>query len=140
MTIVVGFTQRPESRAALAWAVEQARLTGAHLHVVQSTSTSGSENPSSVRDWVAETDRAQAEGEELVAELGGRGVSAAFELERSPSRAAETLVEAAREQEAEMVVIGIRRRSPVGKLVLGSVSQDVLLGVDCPVVAVKGPE
>jgi nucleotide-binding universal stress UspA family protein len=36
-----------------------------------------------------------------------------------------------------MLVIGLRRRSSVGKLVLGSVAQDLLMGVACPVMAVK---
>lgn len=54
--------------------------------------------------------------------------------------AAEAFLEVARSEGVELIVLGIRRRSPVGKLVLGSVSQDVLLGADCAVLGVKADE
>jgi nucleotide-binding universal stress UspA family protein len=43
------------------------------------------------------------------------------------------------ETKPELVVIGMRRRSEVGKLVLGSTARRIMLGVDCPVLAVKAP-
>jgi nucleotide-binding universal stress UspA family protein len=47
------------------------------------------------------------------------------------------MVEIADEEGADLIVIGLRRRSPVGKLVLGSNAQDILLSANCPVLAVK---
>jgi nucleotide-binding universal stress UspA family protein len=47
------------------------------------------------------------------------------------------VLETAEEISADLIVIGIRRRSPVGKLVLGSNSQSILLEATIPVLAVK---
>ena len=53
---------------------------------------------------------------------------------------ADDLVNVANELEADIIVIGLRRRSPVGKLILGSNAQRVLLDAPCPVLAVKASE
>lgn len=53
---------------------------------------------------------------------------------------AEELIRAAREVEADQIVLGGRRRSPVGKAVFGSVVQDVILKADCPVTTINGPK
>ena len=50
---------------------------------------------------------------------------------------AETLIGTAEETEATLIVIGLRRRSPVGKLILGANAQRILLDSPCPVLAVK---
>jgi nucleotide-binding universal stress UspA family protein len=53
---------------------------------------------------------------------------------------AEDLIEVAEEVKADFIVIGLRRRTPVGKLILGSNAQRILLDASCPVLAVKaGP-
>ena len=53
---------------------------------------------------------------------------------------ADDLVNVANEVSADIIVIGLRRRSPVGKLILGSNAQRVLLDAPCPVLAVKAGE
>ncbi len=51
--------------------------------------------------------------------------------------AGEDLVQFARENEIDLIVIGVRRRSKVGKIVFGSTAQYVVLKAHCPVLSVK---
>jgi nucleotide-binding universal stress UspA family protein len=53
---------------------------------------------------------------------------------------ADDLIAVAEEVAADFIVIGLRRRSPVGKLILGSNAQRILLDAPCPVLAVKAEE
>ncbi|MGW3606483.1 universal stress protein [Micromonospora sp. NPDC005161] len=51
--------------------------------------------------------------------------------------AADELVDVAEETAADLIVIGLRRRSAMGKFLLGSSAQRILLDANCPVLAVK---
>jgi len=50
---------------------------------------------------------------------------------------AEDLISIADANKAELIVIGLRKRTAVGKLILGSNAQRILLDAHCPVLAVK---
>ena len=52
-------------------------------------------------------------------------------------QAGEDLVKLADENKIDEIVIGVRRRSKVGKLIFGSTAQYVILNAPCPVVTVK---
>ena len=52
---------------------------------------------------------------------------------------ADDLIAVADEVDADLIVIGLRRRTPVGKLIMGSNAQQILLDAACPVLAVKAP-
>ncbi|MPV38733.1 universal stress protein [Georgenia subflava] len=128
MTIVVGYTSRPEGRAALERAIVEAKAHGGDLMVLNVSEGDGTRDPA-----LASED----ELNEVRAQLDRAGVEATVRQLVRGKDAAEEIAAVADEVEADLVVIGLRKRTPVGKLVLGSNSQRILLNVDAPVLAVK---
>jgi nucleotide-binding universal stress UspA family protein len=79
--------------------------------------------------------------EDTVRDLVGRAAAAGVDVEvRQDAHAgdlADEVVRVAGAVDASVIVIGMRRRSPVGKLLMGSTAQRILLDADRPVLAVK---
>ncbi|GGB85483.1 universal stress protein UspA [Knoellia flava TL1] len=130
MPVIVGFVPTKEGRAALDAAVVEARSRGSRLLVVNASTGSASADNRYVDD---------AQLDDLRAELDASGLD--YEISHAVHRKdpAEVLVDLADQTNAELIVIGVRRRTPVGKLLLGSQAQQVLLDAECPVLAVKAP-
>ena len=138
MSIVVGYADTAHGRAALKEARAQAHLRGAPLIVVAYVGHDAGDSPTQVRAQLDTIERLEAELKALSARLAEGGVDVSTEVRHGlPNGVSQALVEAAERAQAQLLVIGMRRRSPVGKLVLGSVVQDVLLAANCPVLAVK---
>ncbi len=129
-TIVVGYVPKPEGKAALERAAEEAKLRSSRLVVVNSH-RGGREFDS---DDAIES---EAQLEEVRTQMAGHGVEFDIRQLVRGMDPAEDLVNVANEVDADLIVIGLRRRSPVGKLILGSNAQRVLLDAPCPVLAVK---
>lgn len=129
-TIVVGYVPKPEGKAALRRAAEEAKLRDSRLVVVNSH-RGGREFDS---DDAIES---EAQLQEVRSVLDSRGVEHEVRQLVRGMDPAEDLVNIAGELDAELIIIGLRRRSPVGKLILGSNAQRVLLDAPCPVLAVK---
>ena len=129
-TVVVGYVPKPEGEAALAKAVEEARLRGSKLVVVSSHRGGQEYDTEAARRADDELDgvRSRLEAEEIAYDI--RQLVRGFEP-------AEDLLSIAEANSADLIVIGLRRRSPVGKLILGSNAQRILLDAACPVLAVK---
>jgi nucleotide-binding universal stress UspA family protein len=115
--IVVGYSSAPEGRAALSRALDEARLRNSKLVVVHTSSD----------DEIAA----------LRAELAAAGIPHSIREPDGTMEPAEELISTAEAEGADFIIIGLRRRSPVGKLLLGSNAQRVLLDAACPVLAVK---
>jgi nucleotide-binding universal stress UspA family protein len=132
-TIVVGYVPKPEGRAALRRAAEEAQLRNSSLVVVNSHRGG--------RDFDRDDAiSSESQLDEVKAELEKAGVEHEVRQLVRGMDPAEDLVNVATEVGAEFIVIGLRRRSPVGKLILGSNAQRVLLDAPCPVLAVKAGE
>jgi nucleotide-binding universal stress UspA family protein len=115
MTVLVAVPDSPEGVAALAAAASEAELLGADLIVVNlalrplDTSSVPTSTKVTVLERHGKTDRDPVDA--VLADIEEHGV--------------------------KRLVIGIKRRSPVGKALLGSVSQRLLLEAPVPILAVK---
>lgn len=118
MTVVVSCLSNPEGRQALSTAIAEARSRSTRLVVVAPDGAAAAETLAEVRPRLEQA-------------------SVEHEVVTAPSDLAEALLSAAVRTEAELIVIGLRRRSPVGKLILGASAQRILLDSPCPVLAVK---
>ncbi|MFT4471487.1 universal stress protein [Arthrobacter sulfonylureivorans] len=128
MTILVAYAPRPEGRAALSKGIQMATQNNEKL-VVVNASPGGAQKDESFADsrdaaWVQH-------------ELHSSGLDTEFKQFVRGKDAVEEIVDLVEELSVSLLVIGLRRRSPVGKLILGSTAQEILLTVDCPVLAVK---
>ena len=131
--IVVGYVPKPEGKAALRLAAEEAKLRGSSLVVVNSHRGGRDFD----RDDAVES---ESQLEEVRNELREAGVEFQIRQLVRGMDPAEDLINVAEEVSANVIVIGLRRRSPVGKLILGSNAQRILLDAPCPVLAVKSAE
>lgn len=128
MTILVAYVDRPEGQAALDKGMEIAKRRNERLVVVNAGPGGTKEDPSMVH---------VSEGERVEELLRASGLDAQYKQFVRGNSAVEEIEALVESLQASLLVIGLRKRSPVGKLIMGSVAQELLLTVPCPVLAVK---
>lgn len=131
MSILVGYIPTPEGEAAFSSAIQEASRRDEKLIVLNS-----SRGESLVDNRFAQPEQVAALEQRL------REAKVRYELVQ-PLRghdAAEEVLEAASNYQAQLIVIGLRRRSPVGKMIMGSTAQRILLQATCAVLAVKAEQ
>ncbi|MBM7515961.1 universal stress protein [Nocardioides nitrophenolicus] len=126
-SIVVAYSADRYGEAALEHAADLARKDRARLVVVNATLGSSLVDARFAHDAdiTALRDRLAAEGLDVVVRHD------------VVEDVADAVVATADEEQAALIVVGIRHRTPVGKLLLGSVAQRIILEAHCPVLAVK---
>jgi nucleotide-binding universal stress UspA family protein len=130
--IVVGYVDTAEGRAALDRAVAEAAQRGARLVVINSQKGGASLGS----ETAVELDESLSDVHEHLHDTGIEHEVRQLVRGADP---AEDLIAVAEEVDADLIVIGLRRRTPVGKLIMGSNAQSILLDAPCPVLAVKAP-
>ena len=126
--VVVGYIPSAEGRAALDRGIVEARLRNARLVAVNTT-----RGDSLVDERYLQGDARAA----LEAELAALDIDSELRQVRDGEDVAESLEAVANDVDASLIVIGLRRRSAVGKLILGSAASRILLTVSHPVLTVK---
>lgn len=138
MSVVVAYTPSPAGRRALDAGAGEARLRKLPLHVVTVMAHDVGDSPTRAKRDMQSAEAAEEHLEQIAGELAADDLAVSTELVHGQlGEETGQVLEAMRRAEAQLLVVGIRRRSPVGKLVLGSVSRDLLLASPVPVLAVK---
>ncbi|WP_313818112.1 universal stress protein [Citricoccus sp.] len=128
MSILVGYVPTPVGEAAVAAAIEEAALRDRELLIVNSQ-----------REGVL-TDASVASEEDIERVTGAArnaGVKATILRPTHRDDLTEAILELADEHDVALIVIGLRQRTQVGKFIMGSHAQRILLQADRPVLAVK---
>lgn len=130
MKILVGYDGTNSAKEALNLAKSQAKAFSASVEVV----TSMQKGTESERKEIERAERGLEYAKSLFEDSGIECNTHLLIRGLSPG---EDLVEFANENQIDQIVVGVKRRSKVGKLLLGSTAQYVILQAQCPVVTVK---
>jgi len=127
MTVAVAHFDSDRGRAALRYAAEEAQFRGQPLVVLR---------------IIPGVDEATKEDPAILEQVGAElsdFADVSWTLRTAPEGfdTAEALLDLAEEVDAALLVIGARHRTRIGKLLLGSTVQQVLLEATIPVLVVK---
>ena len=128
--IVVGYDGSNTGKAALAVAKEQSKAFDAKVFVIESQIGGSDTDAEDIK-----------EGEEVLefaeSYLKEQNVPCETHLLVRGVEPGEDIVQFAKDNDADLIIVGVRRRSKVGKLMFGSTAQFVILEAPCPVLTVK---
>jgi nucleotide-binding universal stress UspA family protein len=130
MRIVVGYDMTDPAERAFRTAVEYAKGMQAGLVLIASLVGGTRENVEEINAYEKGLRLAHQQATDS-------GIPCEKHLLMRGNSPGEDLVLFARENAVDLIVLGVRKRSKVGKLMFGSTAQYVILEADCAVMAVK---
>ena len=130
MKILVGLDGSNTSEAALQLTIKTAKAYNADLLAITSMATGTADKNDEIRS-------AEKKLEEAKAQVLKAGVSCSTHLLIRGKTVGEDIVAFAAENAIDLIVVGVKRRSRVGKILMGSNAQYVIIKAGCPVVTVK---
>jgi nucleotide-binding universal stress UspA family protein len=130
MKILVGYDDSRVAEAALKLAQMHAKAFEAEVIILNALEQS----PTLTKEAI---DKAEGKLEKIRTNLNAGGITCEAHASVSYQSPGEDLVNFAKENDIDEIIIGVRRRSKVGKLMFGSTAQFVILEAPCPVLAVK---
>lgn len=130
MKILVGYDGTNAAKEALSLAKEHVKAFGGSVNVV----TSMEKGTESQREEIEQAERGLEWAKSVFEE---NDIDCKTHLLIRGLMPGEDIVQFAEENEADEIIVGVKRRSKVGKLLMGSTAQYVILKAKCPVVSVK---
>lgn len=130
MRILVGYDGSNAAKDALALAKKHAKAFEAKVFVISSLER-GNE------DQLPKIDQAERDLEYAKSFLEKDNIPCETHLLIRGLSPGEDLIQFANENEIDEIIVGVKRRSNVGKLVFGSNARYVIMEANCPVVTVK---
>ncbi|MDJ0817174.1 MAG: universal stress protein [Desulfobacterales bacterium] len=130
MKILVGYDGTNAAKEALSLAKEHAKAFGGSVNIV----TSMEKGTESQREEIEQAERGLEWAKSLFDE---NDIDCKSHLLIRGLMPGEDIVQFAEENSADEIIVGVKRRSKVGKLLMGSTAQYVILKAKCPVVSVK---
>ena len=130
MKICVGYDYSSVTQDVLALAKQSAKAFKAEVHLLRSLEQGPELNKEAVQ-------QAEQNLEPIRRDFETEGIACQAHVVVSTLSAGEDIVQFAEQNSIDLIVIGVRRRSKVGKLLFGSNAQLIILTAPCPVLTVK---
>ena len=128
MTIIVSYVPTQEGFVALGAAMDEARWRKTSLTVVNVVVGSDASGPTFADE--KDLDAVRARLDEMGIEEDIRQISSSTDV-------ADEVIKLAEDLDAELIVVGLRRKTALGKALLGSNAQRIMLSASCPVLSVR---